>query len=93
MATAHFVTLTWAASVDAVDGYLVFRGTAAGQETTQLTPAPITALTFTDNTALVGEDFYVVKSSLGGVLSVVSNEVSVSLPPAPPTDLVISAHS
>jgi hypothetical protein len=88
----HTVTLSWVASVDAVDGYDVFRGVAAGQETTKLNTALVTGTTFTDSTPLAGQSFYVAKASLGGVLSVASNEVTVQLQPAPPTNLVSTVN-
>lgn len=87
---AHSVNLQWAASSDAVDGYLIYRGSKAGQEaTTPLNTTLVTGTSYDDTTAVAGQSFYVVKSSLDGVLSIVSNEVSVSLPPAPPTNLVV----
>lgn len=87
---SHSVNLSWVASTDTVDGYFVFRGkTAGGESTTALNATIITGTTYDDTTAVAGESFYVVKSSLGGVLSPVSNEVSVSLSPAPPTNLVV----
>lgn len=82
------VTLTWVASTDTVDGYNVYRGVATGQETARLNSALVTALTYEDDSPIAGADFYVVKSSLGGVESVASNEVSVSVRPAAPTNLV-----
>jgi hypothetical protein len=90
---AHSVSLSWAASTDPVSGYNVYRGAAAGAETTLLTPTPITALVFTDSSPVLGEDFYVVKSVLNGVDSVASNEVSTVILPAPPTNLVITASA
>ena len=76
---ANTVTLKWQASTDSVDGYLVFRGSKSGQET-QLTPSFVDALTYTDSAARAGANFYVVKSSVRGISSVSSNEVSVSFP-------------
>lgn len=91
--SAHNVNLQWAASADAVTGYNVYRGSVAGQDTTLLTPTPIAATTFDDTTATPGKWFYTVTSVLNGVESVVSNEVSVSLRPAPPTNLVVVSAS
>lgn len=85
---SHTVTLTWTASVDAVEGYNVYRGTATGAETTKLNTALVTGTSFTDSAPVGGQDFYVAKSVLGGVESLASNEVSVTVPPAPPTNLV-----
>jgi len=91
---SHSVTLSWVASTDAVDGYQVFRGTAAGAESaTPLNAALITGTTYTDATAIPGKSFYIVKASLDGVLSAASDEVTVSLPPAAPTNLTVTAQS
>lgn len=89
---AHTVTLVWTPSVDAVDGVNVYRGSAAGQETTKLNAALVTASTFTDPSPLAGHDFYVVKSVLGGVESLPSIEASVVLLPASPTQLVATLN-
>ena len=86
---SHNVNLQWAASTDSVSGYNIYRGSAAGQETTLLTPTPITTLTFDDTTETAGVWFYVVKSVLNGVESNASIEVTVTLRPAPPTNLVV----
>lgn len=90
---AHTATLTWQASPDAGsfgtgDGYLVYRGLAKGAETTQLTPSPITALTYEDTNALLGNSWYAVKTSIGGVLSG-ALEAEAVIPPAAPTGLLI----
>jgi hypothetical protein len=55
VAGAAVISLIWEA-VDASDlaGYLVFRGTAPGEPTTQLTPAPIGATSFEDRTVTAG---------------------------------------
>lgn len=82
------VKLTWVASTDAVDGYNVYEGAAAGAETNKLNAALVTSTTFTDPSPKAGKSFYAVKSSLGGVESLASNEVSVVLLPAAPTQLV-----
>jgi hypothetical protein len=87
--TPSSVVLNWTASVTAGVGYNVYRATATGLEAG--TPAlnggtPITATTFTDVTVTSGTTyFYVVSSTLAGVQSKFSNEISV-VPtlPAPP---------
>jgi hypothetical protein len=91
----HSVTLNWVASTDTVDGYQIFHGVAPGSElTTPINPALVTALTYVDTVfAKAGPNVYDVRASLGGVLSTVSNEVSVSLPPAPPSNLTVAASS
>lgn len=82
------VKLTWVASTDAVDGYNIYRSVTAGTETTKLNSALVVGTTFTDTAPLAGKNFYVAKSSLGGVESLSSNEISAVLLPAPPTQLV-----
>jgi hypothetical protein len=88
---AHSIVLSWTASIDAVDGYNVYRGNAAGAETTKVNTALVTADTFTDSAPLEGENFYVVRSSLGGVESVNSSEVNAVILPAPPTNLKVAS--
>jgi hypothetical protein len=86
---AHKAVLNWVASSDTVDGYNLYRGIAAGQETTKLNTALVTGTTFTDNSPVLGSNFYVARSVVGGVESVNSNEVSAVLLPASPTGLVV----
>ena len=88
---SHKVVLNWNASVDSVDGYNVYRGATAGQESTKLNNLPLTVTTFEDDLPLLGTSFYVAKSVVNGVESVGSNEVTVSLRPAAPTNLVATA--
>lgn len=88
---AHSVSLSWVASTDTVDGYNIYRGSAAGAETTQIASL-VSGVSFLDTTPAVGEDFYVVKSSRNGAESVASNEVSVVLLPAAPTNLVATVN-
>lgn len=91
---AHSVDISWTASVDTVDGYNVYRGTASGSETTTpLNSALVTGTTYTDTTVIPGEYFYVVTSSKSGVESVHSNEISARILPAPPTMLVLVSAS
>lgn len=90
----HTATLTWQASPDAGsfgsgDGYLVFRGLTQGAETTKLTPTPITALTFEDTNALLGNSWYAVKTSVGGAVSSALEAEAVILPSAPVGPLAI----
>lgn len=89
---SHSVSLSWTASADQVDGYQIFKGlTAGGEATTPVNSALVTGTTFIDTTAAPGDEFYVVKSSLGGVLSVASNEVQAVILPAPPTNLTVTS--
>lgn len=92
---SHQVNLNWTASVDAVDGYNVLRGTVAGGPYTKVNSTIITGTTFTDSGPFsnLGPFFYVAESVHGSTVSVFSNEVSVSLPPSPPTSLVVGSVS
>jgi hypothetical protein len=87
---SHKVTLTWTASTDAIDGYNLYRGTAAGQESTLLNSSLVTALTFVDASPLLGHTFYVAKAVSNGVESLASNEVTAVLLPSAPTNLTIT---
>ena len=91
---SHTAKLNWAASPDAgsfgsADGYLVFKGATQNALTTQLTPSPIQALTFTDENAAVGSEWYSVVTSIGGVVSAPDSVDAVILPAAP-TGLTVS---
>lgn len=88
----HTVSLSWTASTDTVDGYNVYRGLIAGQETLKLNNAVIVGTTFVDESALVGNSFYIARSVAGGVESANSNEVSTVILPAAPTVLVAKAN-
>jgi hypothetical protein len=84
---AHSVVLTWVASTDNVDGYNIYRGLVAGQETVKVNATPVVGVTFTDPAPLLGDAFYVAKSVLNGVESAASNEVETVILPAAPTSL------
>lgn len=87
----HNVTLNWTASVDAVDGYNIYRGIVAGAEATKLDASPVVATTFIDNSPLLGNSFYVVRAIVNGLESINSNEITVSLRPSAPTNLAATA--
>lgn len=84
----HSASLSWTASVDAVDGYNVYRGVAAGKEDTKINTALVTGTTFTDTAPALGNNFYVARAVKNGAESVNSNEVNAVILPAPPTNLV-----
>jgi hypothetical protein len=102
---SHSVALTWTASTTTNVGYMIFRGTAAGQEsTTSLTAGPTAVncsgatCTYTDVAGLIEGTtyFYTVKAvnMTTNALSVASNEVSGMIPivitiPNPPSGLTI----
>lgn len=87
----HQVNLSWTASTDTVQGYNVLRGTVTGGPYTKVNTALITTTSFSDTGPFtgLGPFFYVAESVEGSTTSVFSNEVSVFLPPAPPTALVV----
>lgn len=99
---AHQVVLNWVPSVDAGAGigYNIFRGTTAGKENaTPINAAPVAvgattpaACTYTDTAVVPGTTyFYYVVTESGTVVSGASNEVSCTIPLAPPTGLTCSA--
>jgi fibronectin type 3 domain-containing protein len=75
--------LAWSAAGAGTTGYNVYRGTAAGGEsTTPLNSVPLSAGTtsYQDTTALAGNTyFYVVKAISGSTVSAATNEASVTL--------------
>lgn len=87
----HSASLSWTASTDTVDGYNIYRGTVSEAEATKLDASPVAGTTFVDNAPLLGQSFYVVRAIVGGVESVNSNEVTVSLRPSAPTQLAATA--
>jgi len=87
----HSASLTWTASTDPADGYNLYRGTAAGQETTKVNSSLITGTSYVDSPLSPGPVFYVCRASKDGVESVNSNEVTAVILPAPPTALAITA--
>ena len=88
---AHQAVLSWTASVDGGQ-YNVYRGTAPGAEgATPLNSTPITGTSYTDPTVVAGTTYYyVVETILNGVSSGKSNEVSGTIPIAPPTGLTLT---
>lgn len=88
---AHSVSLSWVASPDTVDGYNIYRGTVSGAEATKLDASPVVGTSFVDNSPLVGNSFYVARAIVNGLESVNSNEVTVSLRPSAPSQLVAVA--
>ena len=97
---AHQVTLTWTASTTpGVSGYNVYRGTnpPGGEGATPLNASPITVDTYIDTNVTAGEKVdYIVTAIRGGIESVHSTEVTVTVPIVqadinPPTNLVAVA--
>lgn len=91
----HALNVSWTASADSAlpgfSGYNVLRSTTAGGPYTKVNSTVITGTSFVDNGPFssLGPFFYVAESVAGSTTSVHSNEISVSLPPAPPTALVL----
>jgi MYXO-CTERM domain-containing protein len=56
------VDVTWTASTDTVDGYHVYRASAAGGPYTRLTTAFVTGATYTDTGAPLGQSWYMVRA-------------------------------
>ena len=81
-AAAGGINLAWTAPGGTVTGYNVYRGTAAGGESsTPLNSAPLagSATSFTDATAVAGNKyFYTVKSINNGAVSSASNEANAT---------------
>ena len=88
---AHSVTLTWTASTDPVASYNVYRGTnpPGNEGATPINTAPVTGTTYVDTNVTAGEklDYVVTAVSASGIESVHSNEVTVTVPLQPPTNL------
>jgi hypothetical protein len=75
---AHHVNVTWTAASDQVDGYNVYRGSTSGGESgVPLNSSIITGTSFIDYSPNLGPNFYIVRSSIAGVLSQISPEVEV----------------
>lgn len=84
-------TLSWGAVTEPdLAGYDVWRGGTSGAGYAKITPAPISATTFTDTGLAAGTFYYVVTAvAAGGDVSPYSNEVSATISggalPDPPT--------
>lgn len=93
---AHQVVLDWTDSVDAGSSYNVFRSSTSGSFTgSPLNSSPLApgTATYTDTTVVPGVWFYSVESVENGVSSAPAVQVTVSLPPAPPTGLTVASFS
>ena len=93
MAT-HKVTLSWTASTDTVDGYNVYM--AVNAPGTEKAPAVngstlITGTTYTATVPSPGVYEFVVTSVENGAESAHSPEVSATVPPFPPSAIVVTA--
>ena len=79
---AHSVSLSWVASTSTVVGYNVYRGTISGGPYALLNSTPDAALSYTDTAVTAGQTYYYVVTAVdsNGVESIVSNEVSATIP-------------
>jgi hypothetical protein len=80
---AHSVTLSWNPSNSpGIVGYLVERGDQSGGPYIQLTPTPITALTFTDTAVRASQTYFyiIIAVDATGLTSAPSNEASLTIP-------------
>ena len=83
VAVTHNVTLTWSASVSAVIGYNVYRGTTSGGPySTKLNSSLITALQYSDTTVASGQTYYYVVTAVNSsnVESADSNQTVAVIP-------------
>ena len=89
---SHSVSLAWDADADAAS-YNVYRS-PDGSAWTKINSTPITGTSYTDSTAVVGNEEYAVRAvSADGVESDSSNIVTVTLRPAAPANLRVTASA
>jgi hypothetical protein len=81
-AVVHSVSLSWVASTSTVVGYNIYRGSVSGGPYTVLNSTPNAGLTYTDMAVTAGQTYFYVVTAVDGSgnESVVSNEVSVTIP-------------
>lgn len=85
----HTVPISWTASTDAVNGYNVYRGATGAEVAPPLNGASlITGTSYSDQVS-PGVYSYVVTSVENGAESVHSNEVTATVAPFPPTNVVL----
>jgi hypothetical protein len=79
---AHSVTLSWVASTSTVVGYNIYRGSVSGGPYALLNSTPSSSLMYTDMAVTAGQTYFYVVTAVdsSGNESVVSNEVSVTIP-------------
>ncbi len=78
----HSVTIAWDAATPVPSGYNVYRGTQSGGPYSKLNAAPVTALTFTDNTVSTGSTYFYIVTSVAadGTESSFSNQATAVVP-------------
>ena len=79
---AHSVTLTWAASTPAVNGYNVYRSSGLVGPYTKLNSGLITTTQYNDSTVRAGQTYFYAATSVdsGNVESTYSNQASATVP-------------
>jgi hypothetical protein len=81
--TSFPVSLTWGASPSTgISGYKVYRGTSAAGPLTALTSSPVSATSYTDDSAQAGQTYYYAVTAVNssGAESAYSNEATAILP-------------
>lgn len=78
----HSATIAWDAATPAPSGYNVYRGTQSGGPYSKQNSAPLTVLTFTDNTVSSGTTYFYVVTSVAadGTESGFSTQVTAVVP-------------
>ena len=80
--TTYSVSLNWAASTSSVTGYNVYSSAVSGGPYAKLTPAPVGATDYTDNSVQQGNTYYYVVTAVDSQNqeSGYSTQVSASIP-------------
>ena len=64
-AVAHYVSLTWTASVSSnIAGYKIYRATVSGGPYTLLNSTPVTGTSYTDSSVTAGQTYYYVTTAV-----------------------------
>jgi fibronectin type 3 domain-containing protein len=83
---AHGVNLAWSWTGTGTATYNIYRATVSGGETKPALASGVATSTYSDTTAVVGQQYYyTVTAVVGGVESAPSTEVGalISVPPSP----------
>jgi hypothetical protein len=81
-AGTHFATLSWTASISAVNGYVIYRGSHPGGPYTRLNASLNAGTNFTDRSVEAGQTYYYVVTAVDGNYreSSFSKEVAATIP-------------
>jgi hypothetical protein len=80
---SHIVTLSWMPSISPnIAGYNIFRASVSGGPYTQINPAIVPTVSFSDNNVQAGQTYYYVTTAVdvGSIASVYSNEAPATVP-------------